>query len=49
MAGNISAAFAYASDVSAPQKRAASLGLIGAAIGIGFTLGPAIGGAAGGQ
>lgn len=44
MAGNISAAFAYASDVSTAQKRAASLGLIGAAIGIGFTLGPAIGG-----
>jgi MFS transporter, DHA1 family, tetracycline resistance protein len=44
MAGNISAAFAYASDVSTPEKRAASLGLIGAAIGIGFTLGPAIGG-----
>lgn len=44
MAGNISAAFAYASDVSEPQKRAASLGLIGAAIGIGFTVGPAIGG-----
>src|ERR1700761_7670180 len=44
MAGNISAAFAYASDVSTPEKRAASLGLIGAAIGIGFTIGPAIGG-----
>jgi DHA1 family tetracycline resistance protein-like MFS transporter len=44
MAGNISAAFAYASDVSEPSKRAASLGLIGAAIGIGFTVGPAIGG-----
>jgi DHA1 family tetracycline resistance protein-like MFS transporter len=44
MAGNISAAFAYASDVSEPDKRAASLGLIGAAIGIGFTVGPAIGG-----
>lgn len=44
MAGNISAAFAYASDVSEPQRRAAALGLIGAAIGIGFTLGPAIGG-----
>jgi DHA1 family tetracycline resistance protein-like MFS transporter len=44
MAGNISAAFAYASDVSEPQQRAASLGLIGAAIGIGFTVGPAIGG-----
>jgi MFS transporter, DHA1 family, tetracycline resistance protein len=44
MAGNISAAFAYASDVSTPEKRAASLGMVGAAIGIGFTLGPAIGG-----
>ena len=44
MAGNISAAFAYASDISTPQKRAASLGMVGAAIGIGFTLGPAVGG-----
>ncbi len=44
MAGNIAAAFAYASDVSEPRNRAASLGLIGAAIGIGFTVGPAIGG-----
>ena len=44
MAGNISAAFAYASDVSTPEKRAASLGMVGAAIGVGFTLGPAIGG-----
>src|ERR1700736_6903644 len=49
MAGNISAAFAYASDVSEPQKRAASLGLIGAAIGIGFTVGPAIGGGLAGK
>ena len=45
MAGNISAAFAYASDVSSTQDRAKSLGMIGAAIGIGFMLGPAIGGA----
>ncbi len=44
MAGNIAAAFAYASDVSAPAKRAGTLGLIGAAIGIGFTLGPPLGG-----
>ena len=44
MAGNIAAAFAYASDVSAPEKRAATLGLIGAAIGIGFGLGPPLGG-----
>ena len=44
MAGNIAAAFAYASDVSTPEKRAATLGLIGAAIGIGFSLGQPIGG-----
>ncbi len=44
MAGNIAAAFAYASDVSAPQQRAATLGLIGAAVGVGFTLGPPVGG-----
>jgi MFS transporter, DHA1 family, tetracycline resistance protein len=44
MAGNIAAAFAYASDVSAPEKRAAALGVVGAAIGIGFTLGQPLGG-----
>ncbi|MDB6091286.1 MAG: hypothetical protein JWN85_4070 [Gammaproteobacteria bacterium] len=44
MAGNIAAAFAYASDVSKPENRAAALGMVGAAIGIGFTLGPAVGG-----
>jgi len=44
MAGNIAAAFAYAADVSAPHKRAATLGVVGAAIGIGFTLGQPIGG-----
>ncbi len=44
MAGNIAAAFAYAADVSTLEKRAASMGLIGAAIGIGFTLGPPLGG-----
>ena len=44
MAGNIAAAFAYASDVSTPEKRAGTLGLIGAAIGIGFSLGQPLGG-----
>ena len=44
MAGNIAAAFAYASDVSAPEKRAASMGVVGAAIGLGFTLGQPLGG-----
>jgi DHA1 family tetracycline resistance protein-like MFS transporter len=49
MAGNIAAAFAYASDVSTPEKRAATLGLIGAAIGIGFTLGQPVGGLLAGE
>lgn len=49
MAGNIAAAMAYASDVSTPENRARSLGLVGAAIGIGFMLGPAIGGALAGE
>ncbi len=44
MAGNIAAAFAYASDISASENRARALGTVGAAIGIGFMLGPAIGG-----
>jgi MFS family permease len=49
MAGNIAAAMAYASDISAPADRARSLGMVGAAIGIGFMLGPAIGGALAGE
>jgi MFS transporter, DHA1 family, tetracycline resistance protein len=44
MAGNLSAAFAYASDVSAPEDRAKSMGVVGAAIGIGFMLGIPLGG-----
>jgi len=35
---------AYIADVSPPEKRAQNFGLIGAAFGIGFTIGPAIGG-----
>ena len=44
MAGNLSAAFAYATDVSDSKTRARSLGLIGAAFALGFTVGPALGG-----
>ena len=44
MAGNLAAAFAYASDVSAPEARARSMGMVGAAIGVGFMLGMPIGG-----
>jgi DHA1 family tetracycline resistance protein-like MFS transporter len=37
-------AYAYVADISAPEKRAQHFGLMGAAFGIGFILGPAIGG-----
>lgn len=35
---------AYIADVSPPEKRAANFGLTGAAFGIGFVIGPALGG-----
>src|SRR6201999_4464376 len=38
---------AYIADVSPPEKRAANFGVIGAAFGLGFILGPLIGGFAG--
>jgi DHA1 family tetracycline resistance protein-like MFS transporter len=44
MAGNIAAAQAYIADVTSPENRARGMGLIGAAFGLGFILGPAIGG-----
>lgn len=44
MAGNIAAAQAYVSDVTSPATRARGMGIIGAAIGLGFIFGPAIGG-----
>ena len=43
-AGNIAAAQAYITDVTPPEQRAKAMGMIGAAFGVGFTLGPAIGG-----
>lgn len=42
--GNTGIAMSYASDVTTPEKRAHGLGLIGAAIGLGYTIGPALGG-----
>src|ERR1044072_4220492 len=42
--GNISTAQAYIADVTTPENRARGMGMIGAAFGIGFVLGPAIGG-----
>lgn len=40
----VSVAQAYIADVTPPEKRAGNLGLIGAAFGIGFVVGPALGG-----
>jgi len=42
--GNISAAQAYIADITSPAERSRGMGIVGAAFGIGFTLGPAIGG-----
>lgn len=42
--GNITVAQAYISDVTEEKDRAKSLGLIGAAFGLGFIVGPAVGG-----
>lgn len=44
---NFSAATAYIADISPPEKRAANFGLIGAAFGLGFIAGPALGGVLG--
>jgi DHA1 family tetracycline resistance protein-like MFS transporter len=43
-AANISTAQAYIADITKPEDRAKGMGLIGAAFGIGFTLGPPVGG-----
>ena len=37
-------AYAYVADISAPEKRAQNFGIVSAAFGIGFIIGPAIGG-----
>jgi DHA1 family tetracycline resistance protein-like MFS transporter len=43
-ASNISTAFAYVTDVTPPEKRAKPFGYISAAFGLGFIIGPAVGG-----
>jgi DHA1 family tetracycline resistance protein-like MFS transporter len=43
-AASISTAYAYITDVTVPEKRSASFGMLGAAFGAGFVVGPAIGG-----
>ena len=46
-AASFSTATAYIADVSPPEKRAAHLGMVGAAFGLGFIVGPAVGGVLG--
>ena len=43
-ASNVSTAFAYITDISAPAERAKRFGMLGAAFGVGFVVGPAVGG-----
>jgi DHA1 family tetracycline resistance protein-like MFS transporter len=43
-AASFSTASAYIADITPPEQRAARFGLVGAAFGLGFILGPAIGG-----
>ncbi len=45
MGANVSTAQAVIADVTGPEERARGMGLVGAAFGLGFILGPAIGGA----
>jgi DHA1 family tetracycline resistance protein-like MFS transporter len=48
-AGNIAAAQAYIADVTTPENRAKGMGMIGAAFGLGFIIGPALGGVVAGN
>ena len=43
--GNISTASAYIADITPPEERAKNFAMLGAAFGLGFILGPALGGA----
>lgn len=46
-AASFSTANAYIADITPPEKRAQSFGMMGAAFGLGFIIGPALGGIAG--
>jgi DHA1 family tetracycline resistance protein-like MFS transporter len=47
-ASSFSTSFAYIADVTEPDERAGKFGLLGVAFGLGFILGPAVGGLLGG-
>lgn len=42
--GNLTTAYAYIADITAPENRARGMGLVGAAFGLGMMAGPALGG-----
>src|SRR5215469_4289975 len=44
---SVATAFAYIADVTPPEQRASRFGMIGAAFGVGFVVGPAVGGVLG--
>jgi MFS transporter, DHA1 family, tetracycline resistance protein len=44
MGASITTATAYIADISTPEKRAQNFGLVGAAFGLGFIIGPVVGG-----
>jgi MFS family permease len=44
MSGNIAAAYAYATDVSEAKDRARAMGIVTSAFGLGFAIGPLVGG-----
>jgi MFS transporter, DHA1 family, tetracycline resistance protein len=48
-AASVGTAGAYIADVTPPAERAKAFGMMGAAFGVGFVLGPALGGLLGGQ
>jgi DHA1 family tetracycline resistance protein-like MFS transporter len=48
MGSSFTTGAAYIADISTPEKRAQNFGMIGAAFGLGFIIGPAIGGFLGG-
>ncbi len=49
MQANVAVANAYVADITPPEQRAKRFGLVGAMFGIGFILGPVIGGLLGGM
>jgi multidrug resistance protein len=42
--GNVATAQAYIADITTPEDRSKAMGMIGAAFGLGFIIGPAVGG-----